>query len=107
MQQQYLILSTERAFNGGYAMWWLQSRSGYTVDVGYAGLFNEDEAREIVQDARGKEIAYKYETILDKSERRHFPECAWVDVIQLRELNELKAAIEYEPNPQPSTLDRI
>jgi len=97
MEKQYVILSTERTFMGQYAMWWLQSRHGYGVDIGCAGLFDEAEAREIVQDARGKEFAFEFDKILHNSEYRYFDACAWVDVMHLDNLDTDKADIKYDP----------
>ena len=54
---KYLILSMKHTPSDGTAQWENSGRWGYTDDVNKAGRFEEEEARHIVADSRGRSVA--------------------------------------------------
>lgn len=97
---KHLLLSTERNFNGEYAMFWNQNQRGYTPNIMEAGKFDEDFCRKIVDGARGKEIAFSFEYVCSESEivdiaghHRRF------DGVKIKNLGWNAATVRYDRNP--------
>jgi hypothetical protein len=71
----YFVFTKEQS-DGGQILWWRANRSGYTVDLGQAGLYSQSEAESISrirgidfavpEDALGSVIQTK--TVVDAGE---------------------------------------
>ena len=52
----FYIFSKQHSYDG-VAGFWKPNRNGYTNSIFEAGMYSREEAKEIVQEARGEEVA--------------------------------------------------
>lgn len=66
----FLIESLEHGPIGNSRVWWRPRSCGYTTDLDDAGRYTEEQARRIVEGARGNEVAWPVE-LVETAASRH------------------------------------
>lgn len=103
MTQHYLIFNRERSTYA--AMFWRPNRCGYTERIEDAGRYSEDEARQIVENGRGKNLMIPEANIVDGKITTYT--CIDIDVDNnLAEIEQLGKEAYAATEPANTGIDR-